>query len=142
MTDEGEGLLLTDGRCRIFMHPPRPYRDGHGFSHKVDLVGGPFGGSIIASSYAGPQTYGSFHRELLGLYRSLTGEASLPRSYENLRISLKGDGLGHLTVQADAVAGDCMDIRLSFNFRIDQTQLPDVIAAVERLFLRPAPKDG
>jgi len=141
MTDEGKGLLLTDGQSRIFMHPPVPYRDGSGLSHKVDLVGGPFGGSIIASSYAGPQTYRSFHRELLELYRNLNGEANLPQSYENLRVSLTGDGLGHVTVRADAVAGDCMDIRLSFNFRIDQTQLPDVIAAVE-WFLQLARKDG
>jgi hypothetical protein len=47
----------------------------------------------------------------------------------------------NMTVQADPLAGDCMDTRLNFNFRIDQTQLPDVIADVERLFLEPARKD-
>jgi hypothetical protein len=41
-------------------------------------------------------------------------------------------------VQVDALAGDCMDTRLSFHFRIDQTQLLDIVAAVERLFLQPA----
>jgi hypothetical protein len=121
--------------------PTTPYPDGHGFHHQVDLVGGPFEGSIIATSYEGWRALGSFHRELVALYRSLKGEVHLPRSYENLRVSLKGDGLGHMTVQADALAGDCMDTRLSFNFRIDQTQLSDVIADVERLFLEPARKD-
>jgi hypothetical protein len=33
-----------------------------------------------------------------------------------------------------------MDTRLSFNFSIDQTQLLDVIAAVERLFLQQEPE--
>jgi len=140
-TKESDGVLLTDGRSRVFLHPPTPYRDGHGFHHQVDLVGGPFEGSIIATSYEGSRTLGSFHRELVALYRSLKGEAHLPRSYENLRVSLKGDGLGHMTVQADALAGDCMETRLSFNFRIDQTQLLDVIADVERLFLEPARED-
>jgi hypothetical protein len=79
----------------------------------------------------------SFHRELVSLYQSLSGEAHLPRSYDNLKVSLKGDGLGHVTVQVDALADDCMDTRLSFNFRVDQTQLLDIVA-VERLFLQPA----
>jgi hypothetical protein len=42
------------------------------------------------------------------------------------------------TVQVQATAGDCMDTRLSFNFRIDQTLLPSVIAGVERFFLSSA----
>jgi hypothetical protein len=140
MTKEGDGVLITDGRSRIFLHPPDPSRDPHGLQHQVDLVGGPFQGCIIASSYEGPRTFSSFHRELVALYRSLNGEAHLPRSYENLRVSLKGDGLRHVTVQADALAGPCMDTRLSFNFSIDQTQLLDVIAAVERLFLQQEPE--
>jgi hypothetical protein len=144
MTEVSDGILLTDGRSRIFLHPPQLYPGRHGLHHRVDLVGGPFQGSIIASSYEGGRAFCSFHQELLALYDTLSGEAHLPRSYENLRISLRGDGLGHVTVEveADAVAGDFMDTRLTFNFRIDQTQLPAVIAAIERLFLQPARKDG
>jgi hypothetical protein len=138
MTEVSDGVLLTDGRSRIFLHAPERYPDGHGLHHQVDLVGGPFQGSIVAVAYEGPRTFRSFHRELVAVYQSLCGEAHLPRSYENLKVSLKGDGLGHVTVQVDALAGDCMDTRLSFNFRIDQTQLLDIVAAVERLFLQPA----
>ena len=49
--------------------------------------------------------------------------------------------MGHMSVQIDAIAGNYMNTRLSFNFRIDQTQLLDVIAAMERLFLAPARED-
>jgi hypothetical protein len=67
----------------------------------------------------------------------LNGEARLPRACQNLRVSLKGDGLGHVDVHVDAFAGYGTEPRLIFTFRIDQTQLLDVIADVERLFLEP-----
>jgi hypothetical protein len=44
-TKESDGVLLTDGRSRIFLHPPKPYRGGHGFDQQVNLVGGPFQGA-------------------------------------------------------------------------------------------------
>ena len=135
MTEEVDGVMLTDGRNRIFLRPPEPY-PGDGFHHQVDLVGGPFQGAIDASSYEGPKALQPFHRQLVALYQSLKGQAELPDSYDNLKVSLSGDGLGHVTVRADAITGDYMDTRLSFTFRLDQTQLPPVIAAVERLFLR------
>jgi hypothetical protein len=135
MTGEVDGVLLTDGEYRVFLHPPEPYAGGHGYHHRVDLVGGPFRGSIDASCYEPPTALRSFHRQLLALYQSLQGEARLPHSYENLKLVLKGDGLGHVNVQVAAVAGDLRDIHLSFAFRIDQTEVAPIIAAIERLFL-------
>jgi hypothetical protein len=40
-----------------------------------------------------------------------------------------------MTVQVDPTAGSLMEVQLGFGFGIDQTQLPEIIAAVERLFL-------
>src|ERR1700739_2746859 len=135
MTEELDGVLLTDGRSRILLHPPEPYPGGHGFHHQVDLVGGPFQGVIDALSYEGPIALRSFHQQLVEPYQNLIGEVCLPNCYENLRLSLKGDGLGHVTVHTDVAAGDLMDVRLTFNFAIDQTPLPKIIADVKRLFL-------
>src|SRR4051812_41751298 len=108
MTSEAEGLLLTDGGHSVFLHPPVRYADGYGFSQRVDLVAGPFRGSIDVSSYQGPRALGSFHEQLLALYKSLAGEAKLPDTYDSLKIALTGDGLGHVTVRVDAIAGAVM----------------------------------
>lgn len=133
MTDS---VVLTDGESQITLHPPEYYSDGHGLHHRVDLVGGPFYGSIDAVSYEGRRGLQSFHRQLVALYENLSGEAALPESYENLKVSLTGNGRGHVTVRADARAyGPISDVRFSFSFQIDQTHLPSIIAAVERLFV-------
>ena len=131
MDSEVGGVLLTDGRYSILLHPPVSYPDGHGFHQQVDLVGGPFRGSINASSYEGPLTLRSFHEQLVALYDGLAGKAQLPDTYENLKVSLTGDGLGHIGVHVDAIAGDTMDTRLSFRFQIDQTYLPRIVAVIE-----------
>lgn len=138
MTNDVNGVLLTDGRNRIFLHPPKLYPGGHGFTHQVDLVFGPFQGSFETSSYEGPMALQTFYEQLNALYGSLRGEARLPDSYENLKVYLSGDGLGHFKVRADiwvVPTGDDMDIQFSFSFSIDQTQLPDIAAAVQRVFL-------
>ena len=128
MDSESGGILLTDGRCSILLHPPVPYPDGYGFLQKVDLVGGPFRGSIDASSFEGPLTLRSFHEQLVALYEGLVGKAQLPNTYENLKVTLTGDGLGHVAVHVAAIAGDTM---LSFRFKIDQTYLPRIVATIE-----------
>ena len=138
MKKDVEGVLLTDGLNRVFLHPVAQYPDGHGFHHQVDLVGVPFHGSIDASSYEGIKTFVSFHAQLIELYESLTGEARLPSSYKNLEVSLIGDGLGHVMVRVSALAGPSMGTRLSFDFTLDQTQLPAVISAVQKFLIMPA----
>jgi hypothetical protein len=90
MIDEVEGALLTDGRCRIFLHPPQSDSHGHGFSQLVDTVAGPFRGTIEAKCYD-PRALHYFHQQLRELYQSLKGKAELPGSYENLKVSLEGD---------------------------------------------------
>jgi hypothetical protein len=140
MTEEADGLLLTDGRNRIFFHPPLPYPDGHGFKQQVDLVAGPFQGTISASSYERLRALRPFHQQLVSLHQSLSGEARLPDSYDTIKVSLKGDGRGHVTVRVDAIAGPCMDVRLSFGFGIDQTHLPPIIATIERFIRTASPR--
>jgi hypothetical protein len=133
--ESGEGVLLSDGSSRVFIHPPEIYGNDLGFRHLVDLVAGPFQGTVEASSYSSKAVIQSFHRDLIALHHTLRGKVELPNTYDSFKMSLEGDGLGHLRVRVSARAGDAMDIRLSFDFWIDQTQLPPIIAAVERLFL-------
>ena len=118
MTDEVDGVLFSDGGNRVLLHSPQFYADGFGYHHRVDLVAGPFCGSIEASSYAPLAGIRSFRDQLAALYGDLKGEAHLPGAYENLSLSLRGDGLGHISVQVQADAGDALEIQLSFWFHI------------------------
>ena len=130
MCRKADGALLTDGRSRAFFHPPRPWGgEDDGYDQQVDLVAGPFRGTIKASAYANGLP--SFHRQLTELNQTLKGEAELS-AYENFKLSLKGDGLGHIEVKVEATVYDSTIVQLSFNFDIDQTQLPAVITAIER----------
>jgi hypothetical protein len=111
------------------------YSDGHGFHHLTDIVSGPFRGTVETSSYAGLVAFVEFRHELAALYESLNGEAHLPDSYENMRLVVKGDGLGHLTVEGEVRAGNLMEFHLRFEFSMDQTYLPEIIGAIDRIFL-------
>jgi hypothetical protein len=59
MTKQADGVLLTDGRSSVFLHPPELY-GGSGFHHLVEFVGGPFQGGVDASSYEDPTGFNSF----------------------------------------------------------------------------------
>jgi len=135
MTENIEGVLFTDGRDRVLFHPPKPYSDGHGFHHLIDIVSGPFQGTVETSSYEGVTALASFRDDLAVLYEKLKGEAHLPRSYENAMLSVRGDGLGHLVVAGEVRAGYVMQSRLQFEFSIDQTHLPEIMRAIDRFFL-------
>jgi hypothetical protein len=76
--EEVDGVLLTDGHSCIFFHPAVPYSDGHGHHHQVDLIAGPFRGSIDASSYESGGLR-AFHQQLVALYQSL-GPVDIHRS--------------------------------------------------------------
>jgi hypothetical protein len=132
---EADGVLLSNGQSSIFLHPPIQYPNGHGYHHLVELAGGPFRGAIDATSYEHLRSLRRFYDELNALYRDLTGEARLAGGYENLKVSLKGDGRGHIEVRVEAMAGPCMEIRLKYDFSMDQTQLPEAIDALKRLLL-------
>jgi|SRR5580658_5015862 hypothetical protein len=135
MTEDIEGVLFTDGRDRVFLHPPKSYPDGHGFHHLIDIVSGPFQGTVETSSYEKLTAFVRFREELAVLYEKLKGEAHLPHSYENAKLSVRGDGLGHLVVEGEVAAGYMMQSRLRFEFSIDQTHLPQIMRAIDRFFL-------
>jgi hypothetical protein len=132
-----DGVLLTDGQNCIFLHPPERFPDGQGYHHQVDLVAGPFRGTIDATSYESlPGGLRAFRDQLVVLHETLQGEASLSGPYDCLSISLKGDRRGHVEVQVHAAANDQpLPAQLSFRFAMDQTQLPEVIVGIERILL-------
>ncbi len=127
---ETDYLFLSDGRYKIALHAPCGYADGHGFSQVVDVRADGIEGSVIAVSYANVTTWARFRDALQGLYGNLSGKVDLGPVFDKLRLSLKGDGMGHFEVAVEIRDGDILDTRLSFRFSVDQTQLPAVIRAI------------
>lgn len=99
MTDIN-GVLLSDSGYSVLLHRPVPYPDGHGYHQRIDLIAGPFRGTIDATTYMSVAALNRFHDALVNLHRDLKGDAQLV-GYENFTLSLKGDGRGHIAVQVD-----------------------------------------
>jgi len=132
MDENSDCVVLLDDSCKVVLHRPGVPPHEH-FDHRVDIVSGPFQGTFTASAYA--NAYPRFRAELSELYETLNGEAALG-GYENLEIGVKADGLGHFALSILAIEDHHRPIRLSFTMFLDQTQLPGIIAAIERVFIR------
>lgn len=132
---ETEGVLFSDSGYSVLLHRPVPYPDGHGYHHQIDLVAGPFEGAIDATTYVNVVALNRFHDALADLYRNLKGDVQLA-GYENFTLGLRGNGLGHITVRVEAVAGPSMDTRLTYTFNIDQTQLAQAIKSLASFGLK------
>ena len=105
----------------------------------MDVVAGPFSGSLMVDCYEKP--YRRFHEKLSTLYRTLSGEARLGPSYENLEIVFSGDGKGHVAVKVCVYADHARLIKLEFQIYLDQTELPRIIRQVEQAFIADVPPD-
>ena len=105
----------------------------------MDVVAGAFSGSLIVDCYEKP--YRRFHEQLTALYQTLSGEARLGPSYENLVIVFSGDGKGHIAVRVIVYADHSRPIRLEFCIFLDQTDLPRIIRQVELVFIQDVPPD-
>jgi hypothetical protein len=131
-------VVIGDAEHHITLHPPDAFRT-HGLEHRIDVMAGPFRGSLLASCYAKP--YRRFHEELSTLHETLLGEARLGPSYENLEVDFSGDGRGHIAVKVTVHADHVRPIRLEYRIYLDQTQLPKIIRQVEQAFILGVPPD-
>ncbi|TWB73195.1 hypothetical protein FBZ87_105115 [Nitrospirillum amazonense] len=125
-------IVISDGRSSVTLNPPEADPDGHGFDMKVDLVGGPFTGSILATTYLSLQAWDRFRSDLRRLHKSLKGEVSTDTWFSNFSLVLKGDGRGHVRVTAHAQDEWADASTLSFSFTIDQTHLLPIMVILDR----------
>jgi hypothetical protein len=123
-----EPLSIGSGDYALALYPPP--RVGEGLQHRVDVRAGPFSGSITVYCFQSP--WNDVHRELSRLRAFLTGEVAT-FGYEEMEISFTGDGLGHIKVN---VSFQDHLLRLSFEINLDQTQLPSILAGIDRVFLQ------
>jgi hypothetical protein len=133
MDDDSGRVVIRDERCQLILH--RPERLNDYFEHRIDVTAGPFRGAFNGVAYM--DGWGHFIDGLRTLYEELTDEVSLD-GYENFTLSMRGDGLGHITVSVSATVEFERPIVLSFRMYLDQTQLPEIVAAIDQTFSRPA----
>ena len=69
------------------------------------------------------------------LYQTLHGSAVLESYEPNLAVCLRGDGQGHIDVETK-ITPDHMTQRHRFQHAMDQTFLPGIMLAVERVLQR------
>jgi len=74
-----------------------------------------------------------FKVELVQLYSTLKGTATFNTLEEQVKISVVGDGVGHIV--AHCLAMDCAGAgnRLSFEIELDQSYLPEVIGQLDSI---------
>ena len=132
--DDASCVIVSDGECRVTLHAPDRLWE-HGLEHRVDLRAGPLQGTMIANAFANP--YRRFLVDLEKLYQTLSGEVRLGPSYENLDLTFKGDGKGHIEAAVTAFLDHARSIKLEFRIFLDQTQLRRIIDQIERVFAAP-----
>lgn len=131
MSDETDCVVIGDELARVVIWPaksggpePIPYR--------VDIFADTFRCTVDADVLGG---FEKFHFGLVRLYETLTGEVGFP-AIEGLEMNLRGDGRGHIHVSVRATADYSRPIDMRVGISIDQTQLPPIIAAVERVLIK------
>jgi len=69
------------------------------------------------------------------LYDKLSGRVEMRGLEPNLAIAMEIDGQGHISVEVD-LTGDVMTQRHHFEFELDQTYLPEIIQACEKVLTK------
>lgn len=80
-----------------------------------------------------------FLLEIKELHKTLTGEASLDSHEPNLKVVLETKGLGHIEMTVD-ITPEHMSQQHRFQSEIDQSYLPDAIAALKAILAVYAPR--
>jgi hypothetical protein len=104
-----------------------------GYPTLIEVKAGPFCGSVRDDTIG---SYSKFLNELRVLYEQLSGSATL-KSYEGFSLVLTGDRRGAIWVSVVVIGEPVPSIRLSFEFGIDQSYLPEIIRAIADEFPPP-----
>jgi len=137
MASETDPVIIGDETCRVTLHPPKTV-PSHGLEHRMDILAGPFRGSLDVYCYA--RAHFGFHKKLSALHQTLSGDARL-EGYENLQMVFSGDGKGHIGVKVSAYADHERPIVLEFRISLDQTAIPQILRQLDFAFIRDVPPE-
>jgi hypothetical protein len=85
-----------------------------------------FNGLVVASFEDGD--FEAFEKKLRVLNETLVGTADFSSRENQVAFVLRGDALGHIEVTGEAWSQPCYENKLEFEFRIDQTFIPPILA--------------
>jgi len=125
--DNGE-LLSLKPMYRIYPDE-LDYWDGNWIQTEVKIKVSGFRGKLLANLRA--EEFAEFRQQLEALESDLSGLARYYTVEEWLEINVKGDGLGHFTVESFARDAAGTGNRLEFHFSFDQTYLAAILAGLK-----------
>lgn len=85
-----------------------------------------FNGFVVASFE--PEDFAAFERKLQALNTTLAGVAEFSSRENQVTFYLRVNKLGHIEVSGEAWSLPCYENKLEFEFNIDQTFLPAILA--------------
>ena len=85
-----------------------------------------FNGFVVASFE--PEDFAAFERKLQALNTTLAGVAEFSSRENQVTFYLRVNKLGHIEVSGEAWSLPCYANKLAFEFNIDQTFLPAILA--------------
>ena len=103
------------------------WSDDRWLAGTLEVQAGPWSGCCSISLFEGELRL--FADDLEVLYRDLVGQAALSHNHQ-LRLTLKGNGRGLITVEGSARDTFTEPTYLAFALALDQTELPPIIAAL------------
>jgi len=103
--------------------------DGNWLRTSVDVAVGGFTGRFAADLRA--EEFRSFNEELSKLYRTLEGHARFETLEGQVSMTLMGNGMGHVALQAELRDRAGTGNRLRLEFATDQTYLPGIIESLD-----------
>jgi hypothetical protein len=107
------------------------YWDSNWLNAEVVISAGRFRGELRGTFHV--EDFVSFRDELMIQYRDLTTTVSFATMESWLSLQIKGDGLGHLVVEGEAEELFASRNKLLFKIEFDQTFVPDILKALDRI---------
>ena len=105
--------------------------DKNWIQSRITVKGGAFRGQFNCDLMT--TEFELFKRELKTLYSKLTGQATFKTLEGQIEIKIEGDGLGHLTIDCEAMDEAGIGNRLNIAMSCDQTQIPDYLRQLDKI---------
>lgn len=135
MTETNEVVIGDKGGEHVSFYIATA-RDGEGwFGASVTVQCGGWRGRISTSFFE--NELDRFVEEIRELHCHLTGKAILNPVEGHIKLTFEGDGKGHITINGEAQQNLAGSTRLTFDFEIDQTYLPQIVNAFTSAIPKP-----
>ena len=109
------------------------YWDDNWIGAEIHISSGAFTGHITHDVLLRTTEFKSFLTQVEPLYESPKGVAEYSSLEDWIKITIRGDGLGHFTAEGFVIDNHCEGNKLNFSIHFDQTSLPQTISSLKEL---------